>query len=301
MENFFNHPLAVRESFRNGKGTVQKFNQIKRMWFVKILNLAVSRFDYTGLPDEIDQYFLESGLFFNGSMLMIRDNNIDMYAVTNYTLAGNLNIYQFPTLRYSYATPGYFKEYNQQDSVIIRDNPSMYPFAEEAWLYAGQLANIWLTRDINTYWQRTPKMVVYPEQQGIAVNNVIKNFNEYVPMIKVSEDFNVDMFKSIDISSPDVTESLTKQEKEVKTQILIDLGYSASANMKKERLVANEANQEQGEIFGMRNIGIKSRKRACNFINELWGLNVDVTFSSDFDSIAEQFLFYNQNVDVQEV
>lgn len=292
MNNFFSHPLAIREDFRgNRRGTKIKYDSVKNMYFNKIMNLAINRFKYEGLPKEIDYYFLERGLFFNGSMLMLKDPVIDMYAIMYYTLGGNLDIYQFPQDRYAYATQSYFKEYDKSNSVIIRDSPTMYPFAQEAWLYAGALANLWLTRDINVYWLRTPKMIAYPQTKGLTVKNIIRDFNEYVPMIEVSEDFDPNMIKSIDVSSTDVTEGLSKLIRETKADILVDLGYSASAVEKKERVQNGELAQNQGEIYGMRNIYLNARQRAMDFANELWGLDIKVTFNTDFDSMVDEFLF----------
>lgn len=292
MYDFYSHPLAVRENFRGGKrGTIQKFNTIKNMYFYKILNLAINRFKYEGLPGEIDPYFLERGLFFNGSMLMLKDPVVSMYAIMYYSLGGNLDIYQFPQDRYAYATQSYFKMYDKSNSVIIRDSPTMYPFVQEAWLYAGTLANLWLTKDINVYWLRTPKLVTYPQSQGITVENILKDFNDYVPMIRVSDEVNADMFKSIDVSSPDVTESLAKMERETKANVLVDLGYSASAVEKKERVQSGELTQNQGEIYGMRNVYLNARQRAMDFANQLWGLDIKVTFNTDFDTMADEFIF----------
>ena len=292
MHDFYSHPLAVKENFRGGRrGTTQKFNAIKTMYFYKILNLAINRFKYEGLPEEIDPYFLERGLFFNGSMLMLKDPVVNMYAIMYYSLGGNLDIYQFPQDRYAYATQSYFKMYDKSNSVIIRDSPTMFPFVQEAWLYAGTMANLWLTKDINVYWLRTPKFITYPQSQGITVENILRDFNDYVPAIKVSDEVNIDMFKTIDISSPDVTESLSKMERETKANVLVDLGYSASAIEKKERVQSGELTQNQGEIYGMRNIYLKARQRAMDFANEMWGLDIKVTFNTDFDSMVDEFLF----------
>ena len=104
MNDFYSHPLAVKENFRGcRRGTTQKFNVIKNMYFYKILNLAINRFKYEGLPEEIDPYFLERGLFFNGSMLMLKEPVVNMYAIMYYSIGGNLDIYQFTQYRYAYA------------------------------------------------------------------------------------------------------------------------------------------------------------------------------------------------------
>lgn len=295
MRDFYSHPLAVKEDFRGGRrGTIAKFNSIKNMYFNKIMNLAINRFKYEGLPEEIDVYFLERGLFFNGSMLMLKDPVVNMYAIMYYSLGGNLDIYQWPQDRYAYATQSYFKMYDKSNSVIIRDSPTMYPFVQEAWLYAGTLANLWLTKDINVYWLRTPKFVSYPQSAGLTVKNIIRDYNEYVPMIEVSDDTNTDIFKSIDVSSPDITEALSKLERETKANVLVDLGYSASAIEKKERVQSGELAQNQGEIYGMRNIYLNARQRAMDFANELWGLDIKVTFNTDFDTMADEFIFKNE-------
>lgn len=291
MNDWYSHPLAVREDFRGKKITNAKFEQIKYMYFNKILNLAINRFKYENMPEEIDTYFLERGLFFNGSMLMLKDPVVDMYAIMYYSLAGQMNIYGWPTLRYAYATQSYFKEYDQSNSVIFRDSPTCYPFVYEAWLYAGALANAWMTKDINIYWQRSPKMIAYPREAGLTVKNIIRNINEYVPMIEVSENYSPDMIKAIDMSSPDVTESLSKVMREYKADVLVDLGYNATAIEKKERVQSGELTQNQGEIYGTRNVFLNARQRAVDFANKLWGTDIKVTFNTDFDTMAEEFIF----------
>ena len=51
----------------------------------------------------------------------------------------------------------------------------------------------------------------------------------------------------------------------------------------KERLVANEANVSQGGTLASRSSRLEMRKRACDEINRMFGLNIDVEYNQDLD------------------
>ena len=63
-------------------------------------------------------------------------------------------------------------------------------------------------------------------------------------------------------------------------EALTYLGIENVNTDKKERLVSDEVVNNMGDVEGERFTRLNARKQACDEINELFGLNVDVDFRS---------------------
>ena len=92
----FKHPLALNEGKPSKANGNAKFYNLKLFFFSQLHNLAVSRFEWENLPDEIQPFIMEDYLFWDGSCLMIYDETIDMYGITKYALMGEMDIYGYP-------------------------------------------------------------------------------------------------------------------------------------------------------------------------------------------------------------
>ena len=73
----------------------------------------------------------------------------------------------------------------------------------------------------------------------------------------------------------------------LKTQIwneaLTYLGISNTSFQKKERLISDEVLRSQGGTIASRYSRLNARKQACEEINKMFGLNIDVDFRDDYN------------------
>lgn len=269
------NPLRIYEKFNNCQGSSFVY------WYYKLKNLALVRYEWENLPKEIEPVFVEETLFYNSMGLFIRDDQTGIPAFMNVNLSGEMDVYNFPIDRMAYASNGYLEWFGKENSVLVRDNPAMFPVCYTARIYAERLANLWRTIDLNVFAQRTPVVMATTQGNRLSYKLFGEMYENYVPVIEVSDALDLDKIKSFKLDAPYVADKLQDQIRVTIGQYLTDLGYNNSAIEKKERLVADETKSNNGEVEAGRNIGLILRKRACEACNELFGWNMNVRFRSD--------------------
>ena len=270
------HPLRLYENFKCvGQGDTTLY------WYYKLMNLAIVRYEWKNLPPQIEPMFIEQSLFYNSIGAFVVDDVTKIPAFFNVNLTGNIDIYDFPEERQAYASNGYWEMYGKDNSVIVRDNPTMFPLCWTTILYAQRLNNLWRTIDLNVYCQRTPTVIACTQDTRLSYEILSKKYESYVPVIKVADTMDLDKFKALSLDAPYVADKLQDQIRYTLAQYLTDLGYNNNAQQKKERLVSSETEGNNGEIEASRNVGLISRRRCAEQCNKLFGWNVEVVFRSD--------------------
>lgn len=270
------HPLRIYEKFNNCQP-----EDTTLYWFYKLMNLALVRFEWRGLPPQIEPIFVEKSLFYNSIGAFLIDDETGTPCFFNTNLTGNIDIYDFPEIRQVYASNGYWEDYGKENSVLVMDNPTMYPLCLTTMMYAERLNNLWRTIDVNIYAQRTPVVLAATQETRLSMAILSEEYKSYVPVIKVADTLDLDKFKAISLGAPYVADKLQDQIRYTLAQFLTDLGYNNNAQQKKERLVSSETQGNNGEIEGSRNVGLISRRRCAEQCNKLFGWNVEVVFRSD--------------------
>lgn len=250
-------------------------------FYNQIMNLFINRFEWSGLPKEIEPYYIERVLFFDGLGAFIYDDIVNMYAFTKLNLSGTYDIYNIPTDRWAYANNGYLKEYGKNNSVIVWDSATAYPYANTALLYAEEMANVWRTRSLNMFAQRTPVALASSDEERLTYQVLGDEYSNYVPIIKVSDTLNLKGLQAISLNAPYVVDKLEDEISVLWGRVLTDLGYESNPAEKRERLIADEVAGNNGQAEANRNIGLGTRRRAADAFNNLFGTNVSVRFRSD--------------------
>lgn len=250
-------------------------------FYNQIMNLFINRFEWNNLPKEIEPYYIERVLFFDGMGAFIYDDIVNMYAFTKLNLSGTYDIYNIPTDRWAYANNGYMKEYGKNNSVIVWDSATAYPYANTALLYAKEMANVWRTRSLNMFAQRTPVALASSDEERLTYQVLGDEYSNYVPIIKVSDTLNLKGLQAISLDAPYVVDKLEDEISVLWGRVLTDLGYESNPAEKRERLIADEVAGNNGQAEANRNIGLGTRRRAADAFNNLFGTNVSVRFRSD--------------------
>ena len=260
------------------KSIAKKLNDITFTdYYYRLMLLARSVFKWTGLPNGIDEKWLERYLFTEGSCILFH-HPILGFMVSKYTDSGMLNFYDEPTkVRPTATNLDSFKDYeNNKEAVIIRNNDAMIPTSQTVQLYALRLAEISRTIDINVNAMKTPTLILCSEKQKITLKNVYKQWNGFEPVIFGDKNLDIEGIKTLKTDAPVVFDKLQIQKHAIWNECMTFLGIN-NANMdNRERLVDDEvqANNEQIEMSA--EVMLKSRQRAAEQINSLFGLNISV-------------------------
>ncbi len=247
---------------------------IEQSYFHMLEQLAVSRFTWRGLPNGIDQRFIELQLFENSSMpLIFFEDKIRLrYMVTQTSNQGWQNLYYNPTKFTPYGVGYSYHELSAKECVPIWDNMLRYNMWDIMYLYATRLARVDRAIDVNLETSVMPMMIVTSEGQKLTVENMLKQKNEGMPFIVSYNDIDpTQVFQSINTANEYVVDKLLNAKAQIWNEAISLLGIDNSNTEKKERLITDEveAGSEKTNVF---RLGfLKARQQACDQINEMFG------------------------------
>lgn len=151
-------------------------------YYYKLENIAISMFEWSNLPDTVDERFLEMCLIERGVAVWFRDEIIGDLAL-NVMWRGPLNVYNIPIKRKAYATNGYQKNLTAEDSVLIYNNFMRTPLVSMITLYAQRLAEIERAIDVNVKAQKTPVAITAEDSQVFSMKQVYAQYDGNEPVI----------------------------------------------------------------------------------------------------------------------
>lgn len=249
-------------------------------YFYRLMLISRALFKWEGLPDYLDEKWIEKYLFWSGGCVFFDHPEIG-YMVAQIAETGPMNYYDEPTTirPIFYNNVGISRPTleNGKDCVIIRNNDDMFPTMPSIKFYALKLANIERTIDVNIQQQKTPKIVHISEQQKLSYQNAIKKRDENETVIFVDKSFDTDALKVHDLTAPIVFDKLAYQKHMVYNECMTFLGVN-NANMdKKERVQSAEVAANDNQIQAAEDVMLKARQRAAKDINRIFGLDVKVT------------------------
>ena len=289
-----------REKFRDircgVKGDYQfwdsaNMNSIAEQYYLSRLSeLAMSMFKWKNVPDTIDTRFLEYTLFYEGAAIFFKDEDLDLsdsltgsYLALQVVLGGDLDVYRVPKSRKAYAVNTYNKMLDQNNSVIIWNNMIRLPEYGRMKFYARKLYEIDRTIDVNVKGQKHPIAILCDENQRLTLKNVYMQYDGNEPFIFGDKNMDLGGIQVINTGSPYVADKLQDLKNNIWAEAMMCLGIPNTPTQKKERLVANEAAVSQGGTLASRSSRLEMRKRACDDINKMFGLNIDVEYNQDLD------------------
>ena len=276
-------------------------NSIAQQYYLSRLSeLAMSMFKWKELPDSIDARFLEYTLFYEGAAVFFKDKDLTernlskneqeeggTYLALQVVLGGDLNVYRVPNNRKAYAVNTYNKRLTVDDSVIIWNNMLRLPEYGRMMFYAEKLAQIDRAIDVNVKGQRFPIAILCDESQRLTMKQVYKQYDGNEPFIFGDKSLDLSGIQVINTGSPYVADKLQQLKNNIWAEAMMCLGIPNSPSEKKERLVANEAKVSQGGTLASRSSRLEMRKRACDEINKMFGLDIDVEYNQDLDMSTE--------------
>lgn len=104
------------------KDALRKNNSTYNSYYDRLLNIALTCFDYENLPETCDVRMLELTLLSNGSAVFFNDDVIG-YLVLPVLLNGNFDVYGNPLNYQAYSNYNHYrKKLNAENSVLIYNN-----------------------------------------------------------------------------------------------------------------------------------------------------------------------------------
>lgn len=268
-----------------------KMNNWTYMQYYNILTeLSISMFEWKNLPDTVDPRFLELILFADGMAVFFKDDVMG-YLGLRTMIGGHLNVYQIPTIRTAYASSGYNKILNEEDSVIIFNNMLHTNSMLEVEQYAKRLYNLDRAIDVNANAQKTPILISCDESQRLTLKNLYMKYDGNVPVIYGDKNMTPNSLKVLTTGAPFVADKLYTLKTQLWNEALTRLGISNISFQKKERLISDEVMRSQGGTIASRYSRLNARRQACEQINKMFDLNIDVEYRQDFREADDEIMF----------
>lgn len=260
------------------------------LYYFRLMELSMSMFEWINLPDSVDPRFLELCLFGEGQAVFFEDDVLGYLALQCAT-GGELNVYRIPTKRKAYATSGYQKDLTDKNSVIIFNNElhtnSMLPVLD----YAQKLWDLDRSIIVNAKAQKTPVAILCNEKQRLSLKQVYEQYEGNQPFIFGNDTLDLKQIQVVKTDAPFVADKLYQLKTQIWNEALTYLGISNTNVQKKERLIAEEAIRNMGGTIASRYSRLNSRKQACDEINRMFNLDIDVRFREDYREADDEVMF----------
>ena len=265
-------------------------------YYKRLVELAVSMFEWKNLPDSIDPRFLELCLFADGKSVWFYDEVLGWLAL-RCAVSGGFNVYSIPKNRRAYAVNGYNKQLTDKDSVIIYNNYLHSNSMLDTVMFSKRLYNLDRVIDVNANAQKTPILIQCDENQRLTMQNVYMKYEGNEPVIFGDKNLNPNSIKVLQTGAPFVADKVYTLKTQIWNEALTYLGISNINIQKKERLISDEVTRNQGGVIANRYSRLNARKEACEQINKLFGLNIDVEYREDYREADDEVMFSGETED----
>lgn len=245
-------------------------------YYSRLKNIALSVFEWEGLPDSCNARFLENALFEFGQAVFVRDPVMG-YLTLRVTPTDTLNVYN-EHLAYAAIGTNYHNVFNADECVLIRNNYMSKSTESTIALFAEKLARIDLTHDINIRAQKTPILIRCEEKTRTTLEAVYNQYEGDRPVIYGMKSLQDKPLEVLTTSAPYLADRIREEKCAVWNEALEFLGINTNpSDKKKERLIVNEVDANNEQIDIQFETMFTARKDACRAINALFpGLNVSV-------------------------
>lgn len=250
-------------------------------YFNRLVELSISMFEWQGLPETVDPRYLELHLFQNGSMVYFRDEvmgDLCLDCIAN----GQFDVYGNPISRRAYSSYNqYQKTLNESDSVIIWNNYLRQPSVLDVKMFAKRLYNLDRIIDVNANAQKTPVLIQGTEKQRLTLVNLYKEFDGNAPFIFGDKNLDLNSLRAISTNAPYVADKLYQLKTQIWNEALTYLGISNLNIQKKERMITDEVQRNQGGTIASRYSRLEARREAVDKINRMFGTDISVDYRED--------------------
>ena len=257
-----------------------------RQYYNRLVELAISMFEWKNLPDTVDPRFLELCLFTDGQVVFFNDPDLGYLTLQN-ACNGGFNVYRIPVKRRAYAVNGYQKDLSDKDSVIIFNNYLHTNSQLDAAMFARRLSDLDRSIDVNAKAQKTPILIKCDETQRLTMQNLYMQYDGNMPFIFADKSLNTNQLQAIKTDAPYVADKLYQLKTQIWNEALTYLGISNINVQKKERLITDEVTRNQGGTIASRYSRLNARRDAYKQINDMFGLNVWCDYREDYQAITE--------------
>lgn len=263
----------------NNKTYIDYLNRLKL--------LAISLFKWKGLDDIAGfgaSRFLEMSLYENGRACFLKDEKLG-YLALKVNPSDKLNVYNLPEKVMAWSI-GYNRTLPFDNVVYIMNNELELPTSQTLSLFAYRLYETERTIDTNLIAQKTPILIEGDTKTILTLKNVYMQYSGNTPFIFGNKQFDIsNKLNVLKTDAPYLVDKLELHKHEIWNEALTYLGIDNANTDKKERLITDEVESNNDLISYYLNCFYKTRKQACDLINERYGLSIEIELNKEITNL----------------
>ena len=239
-------------------------------------NIALNLYEWENLPNGLEGRHIELALLQHGQAFFYDHEHLGFICLPCAN-SGQMNIYNEPT-SVIITGHGFSENKHITEGVRILNNPRVMPTDTTLNYYCTKLAQIDSTINTNLIQQKVPFIFATSKENEFTIKNLYAKMYSGEPAIFVDQSLltNGELnIQSIACEAPYIIDKLQQHRFEVEKELLTFLGINTTIE-KKERLLVDETNANNEQIMLNVEIGLREREKACEEINERFGLNIQV-------------------------
>lgn len=253
----------------------------------QVCRLAMTRYEWIGLPDTVDALWLERTLLFEGCATIARpvaDGKVGLWRAAKMVSNGALNCYDRPSSWYAYARDIFRFPCNARNAVLVYDNVGYRdPILPGLEMACRELVDIQKTKQVNRFWQKLPFILVTPQDMDLTAVNLLNSIMAGEPATIANPAIRELEAYKLDMNQPYIGAELTAAEQNVWNRIYTMLGIS-NVTFKTERMIEDEVDSLSEPTRMQALSGLIERRRAADRLNKAFGMDVHVVWRKDTES-----------------
>lgn len=240
-------------------------------------NIALNLYEWEGLPEGMEGRHIEQALLLYGQCFFYDHETLGFICLPC-SNSGQMNVYGEPT-RIMVTGHGFSENKHITEGVRIINNPRVIATDITLQYFCTKLAQIDSTINTNLIQQKVPFIFATSKENEFTIKNLYAKMYSGEPAIFVDQSLlsqNGELnIQSVSCEAPYIIDKLQEHRFEVEKELLTFLGINTTIE-KKERLIVDETNANNEQITLNVEIGLREREKACEIINERYGLNLHV-------------------------
>ena len=263
-------------------------NRTYSMYRNQILSLALTRFEWHGLPPTCNPRYLEWTLLTQGqATIAFPKEQPGIFYSTQVAWNSPPNLYDNPSSWTSIGNNGWRFSASPASGVVVWDNLLRSPILDAIDLQARELTDLTRTEQINRLHQKTPYLLTGPQDKKIDLTNLWKQISGGEPAVIGTDGLSQIEVKAISTEVPYLASELDAAIQNTWTRIYQLLGIDAMP-FKQERQIEDEVISQQAPS-SMQALGfLAARREAAEVLNDRFSQYltepITVTMREDWES-----------------
>lgn len=255
-------------------------------------NIATNIFEWGGFPENISSELLsseiiEKWLFEEGKAVFFKDSSLGFLCLK--VNKEGYNVVGKPTAYRAWGN-GYEKRLSPDECVFIKNNETELATKDPLQYYCECIADIELTKKLRRNAHKTPFMLETTPETELTAKNIFKQIDADEPALyrnkgRGEETTGVNVLNTgVDY----INDLLNDEKNSYIADILTLLGLDNYVEDKAERVQSAEVEANQEYINQAFRASLEKRQKACEEINNKFGLNLYVKYAQGEEIEAKQ-------------